>query len=384
MMNRSYCAEINLDNLRYNYRNIKHISNNKKIIGVIKADAYGHGAVECARVLEEEGVWGFAVAVISEAEELRRNGFKEPILILGYTSVGLAGELVKNDITQAVFDYELAQAISREAVRQNKVSKVHIKLDTGMGRIGFEINEDSIREIKRIWNLPNIKVEGIFSHFSTSDEKDKEFSDIQLRNFKRMVDRLEEEGIYFDIKHISNSAALIDMPYTYFDAVRPGIILYGYYPSEQVNKGAIALKPVMTLKAKIGQIKQVPKDTPISYGRRFYTQRDSIIATLPFGYADGYTRLLFEKGMVIAKGKAAPVVGSICMDQCMIDITDCPEMRTGDEVIVMGEQDGVKNDADDIAAQIGTINYEVLCMVSRRVPRVYTENGTIIKVKSYL
>lgn len=383
---RPYYAEINLDNFRHNFREVKRIAPGKKIFGIIKADGYGHGAVELARVLREENIDYFVVALISEAIELRNNGFNEPILILGYTPPECAEELVKYDITQTVFSCELAEAISKAAVKLGKIAKIHIKIDTGMGRIGFLPTEKSIDEIVRISKMDNLYLEGVFSHFSCSDEKDKEFTYKQLDCFKSMLKRLEERGVTFELRHIANSAAIIDMPEecSCFNGVRPGIILYGYYPSDEVKMERISLKPVMSLKAKISDIKEVDKGTPISYGRKFYTKRKSIIATLPFGYADGFTRLLFEKINVIAGGRLVPVVGRICMDQCMIDVTDCGMLKVGDEVIVMGESNGIRNNADDYAKALGTINYEILCMVSRRVPRVYIENGKIVKVKNYI
>lgn len=381
---RPYYAEINLDNFRHNFREVKRLARGKKTIGVIKADAYGHGAVELAAILEEENVDYFAVAVITEALELRKNGYRQPILILGFTPPVFAREIVENDITQTVFNYELAEAISKEAVRQKKQARVHIKLDTGMGRIGFLPETNAVTEIKRISKLKNIYVEGIFTHFAAADEEKKEFSILQLDSYNKMINNLSREGIEFEIKHMANSAAIIDLPETYFDAVRPGIMLYGYYPSDEVIKDRLSLKPVMELKGNIINIKEVPDNTSISYGRRFYTNRRSKIGTLPFGYADGYTRLLYGKSFVILNGVKAPVVGRICMDQCMIDITECGDVKVGDEVIVMGERNGIKNNADDIAKGLGTISYEVLCMVSKRVPRIYVRDGRVIKVKNYI
>lgn len=381
---RPYYAEINLDNFRHNFREVKRLAKGKKTFGVIKADGYGHGAVELAKILEEEKADYFAVAVITEALELRRNGFKQPILILGFTPPVFARDIVENNITQTVFSYELAKAISDEAVKQNKITKLHIKLDTGMGRVGFMPNDIAISEIKRISELKNIYLEGIFSHFSVADEENKEFARLQLQRYKKCIDDLEKNGIKFDIKHIANSAAIIDLPEAYCDGVRPGIMLYGYYPSNEVKMERLTLKPVMSLKANVVHIKEVPQETPISYGRKFYTKKISKIATLPFGYADGYTRLFFGKANVIVNGKLAPVVGRICMDQCMIDVTDCGDVHIGDEVIVMGENNGINNNADNLAELLGTINYEVLCMVSKRVPRVYIEKGEIIKIKNYV
>lgn len=381
---RPYYAKINLDNFRHNFCEVKRLAKGKKTIGIIKADAYGHGAVELAAVLEEEEADYFGVAVLSEALELRRNGYKQPILILGFTPPVFAGDIVENDITQTIFNYELAEAISNEAVRLNKQARVHIKLDTGMGRVGFLPEDIAVSEIKRISKLKNIYIEGIFTHFAAADEEKKEFSMLQFDRYSKTINLLKKEGIDFEIKHMANSAAIIDLPETYYDAVRPGIMLYGYYPSGEVFRDRVELRPVMELVANIVNIKEVPGDTPISYGRKFYTNRKSKIATLPFGYADGYTRLLFEKSFVIANGNPAPVAGRICMDQCMIDITDCGEVHVGDEVIVMGERNGISNNADDIAKRLGTISYEVLCMVSKRVPRIYTKDGSVIKVKNYV
>lgn len=381
---RPYYAEINIDNFRNNIREIKKIAMGRRIIAVIKADAYGHGAVELSRVLQDEGIDYVAVAVLAEALELRRSGYSGSILILGYTPSNFVNELIKNDITQSVFSYELAEAISKEAQKQGKTAKIHIALDTGMSRIGFLYEEKSIEEIKRIASLKNIYLEGIFTHFSTADELDKTFSNIQHERFKKMVERLSNEGINFEIKHIANSAAIIDMPETLYNAVRPGIILYGYYPSNTVIKQRLNLKPIMTLKAEVVHVKEVPENTPISYGRKYTTKKATKIATLPFGYADGYLRAMAGKGKIIVNGKLAPVVGTICMDQCMVDVSECGDVNIGDEVVVMGEEDGLSNNADFIANALNTINYEVLCMVSKRVPRVYIEDNKIIKVKNYI
>jgi alanine racemase len=381
---RPYYAEINLDNFRHNFREVKRLAKGKKTFGVIKADGYGHGAVELARVLDEEGADYFAVAVITEALELRRAGYDKPILIMGFTPSTFAKEIVESDITQAVFSYEQAEALSIEAQSQSKTAKIHIKIDTGMGRVGYLPSEESIVDIKSINNLKNIYIEGIFTHFATADELDKEFSRLQIEKFTDVVEKLRREGIEIEIRHIANSAGIIDIEESYFDAVRPGIMLYGYYPSSDVCAEKLTLKPVMTLKANIVHIKEVAADTPISYGRKFRTDKISRIATLPFGYADGFTRLLFGKAQVIANGRMAPVVGRICMDQCMIDVTECGDVSVGDEVIVMGSTDQIDMNADYIAGLLGTISYEVLCAVSKRVPRVFVENGKIIGVKNYV
>lgn len=378
-------AEVNLDNLAFNMQEIRKISKSKEIIGVVKADAYGHGAVDIAPVLLENGATRLAVAVLSEGVELRREGIDCPIIILGFTSPSLIGDLLKYDIEQTVFSYEYAEELSKVASKKHKIAKIHIAVDTGMGRIGFLPNKNSVEEIYKISNLPNVCIEGIFSHFSTADERDKEYTYGQLKKFNEFYKLLQDKGIDIKMRHIANSASIIDLPEAHFEAVRPGIILYGYYPSEEVNKEKIKLKPVMELKANIAHIKSVTSGQYISYGRRFKSDRESVIATLPVGYADGYTRALFNKGKVILHNEFAAVIGSICMDQCMIDITDISsEVKVGDEVTLMGRSDRIKFDADDVAKALGTINYEVICAISKRVPRVYVRNGKVIKIRNYI
>lgn len=377
-------AEVNLDNLAHNMREIRKISKSKDIIAVIKADGYGHGALDIAPTLLENGATKIAVAVLNEAIELRRGGIKAPIIILGFTPPSLIDMLLRYDIEQTVYSYELAKEISNMAQKKNKKAKIHIALDTGMGRIGFLPNDESVEDVYKISKLPNIIIEGLYSHFSTADEEDKTYTELQLKKFNEFYDKLIKKGIKINIRHIANSAAIIDLPKSHFEAVRPGVILYGYYPSEEVSREKINLKPVMSLKTNIVHIKKLPAGEYIGYGRKFKTNRESIIATLPVGYADGYTRFLFEKAKVIINGSFAPVVGRICMDQCMVDVTDVKNVQLGDEVILLGEKDNLKFDADDIAKLIGTINYEVTCMISKRVPRVYLKSGKVIKIRNYI
>lgn len=376
-------AEIDLDKIAFNMRNIKKLVKDKDVIAVIKADAYGHGAVEIAEVLLENGASRFAVAIITEAIELRDSGIETPIMILGYTPIEFAEDLIKYDIEQTVYDLEYAKKLSEIALKMGKKAKIHIALDTGMGRIGFMPNDNSLNEVLKIASLNGIEIVGIFTHFSTSDEKDKEYTNYQFSKIQNFIKRLSDNGVNIPIKHVSNSGAIIDLPETYLDAVRAGIILYGYYPSNEVNKERLALKPALTLKTKVGHIKKLEKGMYVSYGRTFKTERDSIIATLPIGYADGYSRLLSGKAKVIINGKVANVVGRICMDQCMVDVTDVGEVKVGDEVILLGEDGDLKFNADDMAEIIGTINYDILCMIKHRVPRVYKKNNEIIKVKNY-
>lgn len=377
-------AEINLDNLENNIKEIRRVSESKDIIAVIKADGYGHGALDIAPTLLENGATRIAVAVISEAVELREGGINCPIMILGFTPPTFADELIDYDIEQTVFTYDLAKALSDAAVKKSKTAKIHIALDTGMGRIGFFPDEKGVEEVYKISKLPNIILEGLFSHFAAADEKDKEYTNQQVEKYNWFYNRLLEKHVKINIRHVANSAAIIDMPELHYDAVRPGIILYGYYPSDEVNKKKINLKPVMTLKTNIVHIKTMESGMCISYGRKFRTERKSTIATIPIGYADGYTRLLFNKARVIINGKFAPVVGRICMDQCMVDVTDIGNVNVGDEVILLGEDNGLKFNADDIAELIGTINYEITCMIGKRVPRVYIKNNKVIKVRNYV
>jgi alanine racemase len=377
-------VEIDLDNLEYNMKEIRRIAKSKEIIAVIKADAYGHGALEIAPILIKNGATRLAVALITEAMELRQGGIEAPIFILGYTPIDYAKEIIENDIEVTVYSYEYAEELSRIAVEYNKNIKIHIAVDTGMGRIGFLPVEESVKDVYKISKLSNIIIEGLFSHFSSSDEKEKEYTNKQMNKFIWFDNKLQEFGININIKHIANSAAVIDLPDTHLDAVRPGIIIFGCYPSEEVTKENINLKPVMSLKANITHVKNLPSGEFISYGRKFQTKRDSCIATIPIGYADGYTRLLFNKGKVIIKGQLVPIVGRICMDQCMIDVTGIDDVKIGDEVILMGESNGTRITAEDLAELLDTINYEVVCMISKRVPRVFVKDDKVVKIRNYV
>jgi len=363
-------AEIDLDKLANNMREIKRVCVNKEVIGVIKADGYGHGAIDIYKELQDNGASRFAVAVLSEGIELRKAGLDAPLMILGFTNPNIYNQLLDYDIEQTIYSFQQAEILSRVAVEKNLKARIHIKVDTGMGRIGFLPTREDAKEVYRISKLPNIDIVGLFTHFSSSDEKNKEYTYRQLEQYNKFNVYLKELGIHINFKHVSNSGAIIDLPELQYDAVRAGIILYGYYPSEQINKQALKLEPVMSIKANIVHIKKISEGNFISYGRKFETQKESIIATLSIGYADGFTRLLFEKAKVIIKGKFAPVVGRICMDQCMIDITGIENVDIGDEVILIGKDEfGNEITADDIGNLIGTINYEVVCAISKRVPR---------------
>ncbi|MBE6104864.1 alanine racemase [Anaerovibrio lipolyticus] len=364
---RAVWAEVDLNALESNIKNIKScINGNTKWCAVVKADAYGHGALAVARKCVEMGASYLAVAVLSEAVALRKAGFTTPIIILGASPIDTSGMLVDYDITQAVFEFEQAEAISRQAVLRNKTAKIHLKIDTGMHRIGIKPDEAG-EMAKKIADLPGIKLEGMFSHFALADNEDKTYSYKQLDSFKRAIEQVEAAGINIELKHIANSAALLEMPETHFDMVRAGIILYGLWPSEEVNR-SIELKPLMKLCAKVAFLKELEVGDSVSYGCTWTAERKSLIGTLPIGYADGYTRMLSGKAEIDYNGRRAPIAGRICMDQCMVDFTGIKGIKEGDTVVLYG------SDAlamDEVASWLGTINYELPCMLSPRVPRVY-------------
>ena len=383
-MIRPVWAEIDLDAIKYNIDSIKRRVDTKELIAVVKADAYGHGALDVSKTLVENGATKLAVAVITEAMELRHGNINTPIMILGYTPLEFAADLINYDIEQTIFDLEYATKLSEIALNLGKEAKVHVALDTGMGRIGFLINDNSLNEILKISSLKGLEVVGIFTHFATADESDKNYSNKQYKKFTDFNEKLISKGVNILLKHVSNSGAIIDMPNTYLDGVRAGIVLYGYYPSEDVLKQNLDLKKAITIKTQVAHVKILDKNEYVSYGRKFKTERKSIIATLPIGYADGYSRALTGKAKVIINGKFAPVVGTICMDQCMIDVTDIGNVHVGDEVIVLGNDKDLKFDADDMAKAMGTINYEVLCMIKQRIPRVYIEDGKVKSIRNYI
>lgn len=367
MADRAVWAEVDLCALEDNIRNIKScIKGNAKFCAVVKANAYGHGAIAVARKAVEMGADYLAVAVLSEAIELRKAGFTMPILILGATPVECSGALVDYDITQAVFTLEQAKAISDEAIRHNKQAKVHLKVDTGMSRIGVR-PEAAGDMAKSISEMPNITLEGMFSHFALADVKDKTFAHQQLEQFKLALAKVASAGVHIAIRHIANSAAILELPEAHFDMVRAGIILYGLWPSGEVEH-VIPLKQVLKLCAKVVYMKELHIGESISYGWTFTAERESRIGTLPLGYADGYTRLFSGKAQVSFNGKRAPIAGRICMDQCMVDLTDIPEIQQGDTVVLYGSEELT---TDEAAGWLGTINYELPCMLSERVPRVY-------------
>ena len=383
-MNRTW-AEINLDTLKFNARNIRKITNpNAKLMAVVKADAYGHGYREYCKALVECGVDCFAVAMVAEAEEIRRAGFNNPILILGATQEEEADDIVRHDIMPNVYNYSFAKCLSEAAARQNKTAKIHLKIDTGMSRLGLvcgEDNSETVSEIIKISKLSNIEIDGIFSHLACADEENSDYTYFQFSRFMKLISELEAVGINIPCKHIANSAAIMMYPEMHLDMVRAGIIIYGYYPSEEVDKGRLSIKPVMTLKSRVTQVKTAGCGVGVSYGKTYITDRETRIATLPIGYADGYLRCLSHKAKVEIGGKLCDVIGRICMDQCMIDVTNVNNISIGDEVIIFG--DG-QITADNVAGWMNTINYEVLCLVSKRIPRIYKENGREVTKLNYL
>lgn len=368
-------AEINLSNLDYNIKSIKAKVAGRDLIGVIKADAYGHGAVMCAQVLRENGVKTFAVATLHEAITLRETGALEEIIILGLTPDMYADTLVKYDLTPVVCDSQNAKAISDAAAKAGKTLEALIAVDTGMGRIGYLPSEaeTAIFDIKKIAMLSNLKIKGMFSHMSTADAFDKTFSKEQEEKYNEFFKALTAAGVNIPFRTFANSASIMEIPSVYFDAVRPGIILYGCYPSDEVDKNQLSIKPVMSVKANIVHLKDVPEGFSVGYGRKFIAEKPSRIATLALGYADGYPRPYSAYAKVIVNGIMCPIAGNICMDQCMVDVSQVPNVKVGDEVIIMGS-DGVNTIlADDIAAATGTINYEICCAFGQRLPKVYVK-----------
>lgn len=369
-------AEIDLDAIAFNIESIKkQIQEKTQIVAVIKADGYGHGAVLIAEMLENDSrVWGYAVATAEEAMTLRQSGMKKPILILAYTFPSAYEELIQNEIRMTVFTLEMAQALSKESVKQGKCCKIHIKMDTGMTRIGMQPDSDSIALIKQIAALENIEIEGIFTHFARADETDQTKAYEQLRKFQNFIAQLEEAaGIQIPMKHCSNSAGIVEMPEANMDAVRAGIILYGLWPSDEVKKhGKIALKPALCLKSRVVYVKTVPAGREISYGGTFTTKRETRVATICVGYGDGYPRSLSNKGYVLIKGQKAPILGRVCMDQFMVDITDIEGIvQVGEEVTLIGKDMGEEITMEALGALSGRFNYELACDLGKRIPRVY-------------
>ncbi len=380
-------AEISLNAIEHNYNVIRNkVADDTKVCCVIKADGYGHGAVELSQIYEKLGADFFAVSNIDEGIEIRKSGSKLHIVILGYTPVSEAENLAEYDISQAVFSLEYAKELSEKCVEEDCICKMHIKVDSGMSRIGFMCqefprDEYSIEEICEACCLPNLEVEGLFTHFCVSDEdaEGREFTNKQYENFIHVRDSLKKRGVDISVVHCSNSGAIEDYPETCCDMVRAGIILYGLAPSSKLAD-RLDLVPAMTLKTVVAFVKEVQKGATISYGRTFTADRKMKIATVPIGYADGFIRQNAKDGYMMVNGKKAKIVGRICMDQTMLDVTDIEDVKTGDEVVVFGTGENGEPTADSLAENTGTINYETVCLVGKRVPRIYIKDGKIENV----
>ncbi|MCI1954973.1 MAG: alanine racemase [Oscillospiraceae bacterium] len=384
-------AEVDLDALETNYRRIRaQVKPGTKVCCVIKADGYGHGAERLAQLYESLGADWFAVSNLEEAVQLRGAGAKLPILILGYTPPCRARELAENDIAQAVIGSEYAEQLSRQAETAGVKVRAHIQVDTGMSRVGFFYQDpsrdgESIGRMERACRLPGLKPEGIFTHFAVADEGEngRAYTRRQFVNFTGAIERLERRGIRFAIRHCANSAAIFDFPEMQLDMVRPGIILYGLMPSGDIIH-KVRLIPAMALKSTVALVKTVPPRTCVSYGRRFTSERPTAVATVPLGYADGYLRRFYESASLLVRGRRARIIGRVCMDQLMLDVTGIPGVKAGDTVTAIGKDGDECVTADELAGLAGTISYEIVCDVGKRVPRVFLKGGRETGVLDYL
>ena len=370
-------AVISLDAVEHNFHEMrKNIAQDTKMIAVVKANAYGHGAVQIAHLIQNyDYIWGFATATAEEALALRKAGVMKPILILGIVFDEYYPELVRNHIRPAVCEYEEARKLSAEAVSQGETVHIHIALDTGMTRIGFADIPESVEEIRKIAALPNLEIEGMFTHFARADEYDRSPAMVQLERYREFSERVAEAGVEIPLHHCSNSAGIIRVPEANLSIVRAGITIYGIYPSAQVETDIVRLDPVMELKSHVTYVKDVEPGTAISYGGTFAADRKLRVATVPVGYADGYPRQLSNKGWVLIHGQKAPILGRICMDQFMVDVTDIPDVCKGDEVTLIGRDGEEFISMDEMGELSGRFSYEFACDISTRVPRIYIKDG---------
>lgn len=374
-------ANIDLDAICENIKTIRDtIKKDTQIMAVIKADGYGHGAVPLARVLDPLVEW-FAVAIVEEGIELRRANFTKPILLLGYTAKEAIADIVHYNLTQTVFSFEMAKFIDEEAKRQGKIARVHIKLDTGMGRIGYQPTKESIDEIVRMKSLEHIQIEGLYTHFACADMTDKTSTIQQFRIYQDFAKQLELAGVTLQLKHASNSAGIIDFPEANLDMVRSGISTYGLYPSDEVHKEQLLLKPALELKTHISFIKELEAGHGIGYGSTFVTKKLTKIATVPVGYGDGFPRQLSNQGRVLVHGQFAPIIGRVCMDQFMIDVTDIPDVKQDDTVTLIGKDGDEYLSVEELARIAGSFNYEFVCNIGKRIPRVYYQNGKPVSIR---
>ncbi len=378
-------AEINLDAINHNIAQIeKTLNKNTKIIGVVKTDGYGHGAIPIGRELEmRERVWGYATATVEEAETLRRHGLNKPILVLGAVFPEQFGALAGKGVRPTVYSLKQARELEEYAKRAGRGITAHIKIDTGLSRLGFQVSQEAAEEIAQIAKMPHIIVEGVFTHFAKSDAKDKTMAKGQMAKFQDMKRMLKGCGVSIPVSHCSNSAAIIDMPEANMDMVRAGIALYGLWPSEEVQKGNLDLQPALSLKSCIVFLKELEQGRAISYGATYETKTNQRIATVPVGYGDGYPRSLSNKGYVLVHGKKAPICGRICMDQFMVDVTHIPEASEGDTVTLVGRDGGEEVSMEEIGDLSGRFNYEFACDLGKRIPRVYRKGGAITETQDY-
>lgn len=377
-------ADVDLDAIHHNLSLAKSVINkDTQLMAVIKADGYGHGANQIAKYCDDV-IDRYAVAIPEEGIDLRKAGFTKPINLLGYTHPTQYEDVINYDLIPAIFTLDMAKTLSQKALSMNKTVKIHIKLDTGMSRIGFADNEKSVDVIKEISLLPNLEVDGIFSHFARADEKDKSVARSQFERFTNFVNKLKSKGLEIPNCHISNSAAIMELSDMNLQIVRSGIITYGLYPSEEMDKENFKIIPAMELKSQVSFVKTLKAGTPVGYGGTYVTDKETVIATIPVGYADGYPRSLSNKGRVIIKGQSAPIVGRVCMDQFMVDVTCIEGVKQGDEVTLMGKEGEEFISCEELSGLAGSFNYEFVCDISKRVPRVYYKDGEIVDVVTYV
>ena len=379
------CANIDLDAILFNMESMrKKIDSAAKIMAVVKADGYGHGAIPIAREIEHlDYLYGYAVATVEEGLILRKSGIKKPILILGYIFPEQYEDVIAAEIDPSVFTFEMAQKLSDAAKKVGKKCKIHFAVDTGMSRIGYQVTEQSADEMAQIAKLPHMIVEGIFTHFAKADESDKTFTYEQMEKFRKMTEMMEKRNVSIPLKHCSNSAGIAEIRKANMDMVRAGITLYGLWPSDEVDKNSLALRPVMELKTHVAYVKKLEAGRAVSYGGTFTTERESMIATIPVGYADGYCRGLSNKGSVLIHGKRAPICGRVCMDQFMVDVTDIADVKIGDEVTLLGKDGSGEITLEELGALSGRFNYEFACVLGKRVPRVFYKNGKAVESQEY-
>lgn len=379
-------ARVNLDAVEYNIEMMKkNIHKNTQMMAVIKMDGYGHGAVQIAKLLEPmDYIWGYAVATLDEAILIKDACLKKPVLVLGCIFPDQWDVMIRNEIRMTVYSYEMAKEVSELAEAMGCNVYVHIKLDTGMARLGFQITKENADEIARISKLPNLVMEGMFTHFAKSDEEDKTSAYHQLELFQNFIDRIQTElGLTIPVKHCSNSAAILEMPQANMDMVRAGITTYGLYPSEEVSKDIVPLRAAMSLYSHIVYCKTIHAGQSVSYGGLFTAQKDTRVATIPVGYGDGYPRSLSGKGYVLIRGKKAPILGRVCMDQFMVDVSEIPGVMEGDKVTLLGVDGTERITAEELGELSGRFNYEFVCDLGKRIPRVYIQHGEITEVRDY-